>query len=43
MDQIVETIEARRERWGISYLTVRPRYLDVDVMDHLETLLGRLK
>jgi probable F420-dependent oxidoreductase len=43
MDQIVETIEARRERWGISYLTVRPRYLDIDVMDHLETLLRRLK
>jgi probable F420-dependent oxidoreductase len=42
IDQIIETIEARRERWGISYLTLRPRYLDIDMMDHLETILSRL-
>ena len=42
IDQIVETIEARRERWGISYLTLRPRYLDVDVLSDLETLVARL-
>jgi probable F420-dependent oxidoreductase len=42
MDQIVETMQARRERWGISYYTLRPRYLDVDVMDDLGKLIARL-
>jgi len=42
LDQIVETIEARRERWGISYLTVRRHYAGVDVMDDLAAIVSRL-
>lgn len=42
MDQIVETMQARRERWGISYYTLRPRYLDVDVLEDLGKLIARL-
>lgn len=42
VDQIVETIEARRERWGISYLVVRPRYLDIDMLDPLAKIIARL-
>lgn len=42
IEQIIETIEQRRERWGISYLVVRPRYLDIDVLDDLGTIMARL-
>ena len=42
LDQICDMIEERRERWGISYLTVRPRYLDQDAMGDLERIVGRL-
>jgi probable F420-dependent oxidoreductase len=41
-EQIVETIQARRERWGISYYTLRPRYLDRDVLADLGRLIERL-
>jgi probable F420-dependent oxidoreductase len=42
IEQIIETIEQRRERWGISYLVVRPRYLDSDVLDDLGAIIARL-
>ena len=42
LDQIIETIEERRERWGISYLTLRPRYAGIDVMDDLAKIVSRL-
>jgi hypothetical protein len=42
IEQIIETIEMRRERWGISYLVVRPRYLDIDVLEDLGRIIARL-
>jgi probable F420-dependent oxidoreductase len=42
IDQIIETIEQRRERWGISYLVVRSSYLDVDVLNDLSRIIARL-
>ena len=42
IEQIIETIQERRERWGISYLVVRPQYLDVDVLNDLDRIIARL-
>lgn len=41
-EQIIETLQKRRERWGISYVTLRPRYLDIDVLEDLGRLTARL-
>jgi hypothetical protein len=37
-DEIVETLLARRERWGISYIT-----MPTDALEVLEPVIARLR